>query len=152
MGPTSTPGILLNVWQHDGVIDRSASHPTPKALGFYNTSLFSEMFAHQKCVSTSSRPTMSSSVMLSCGGISLLSRDVVRGGCVAGMHPKSSASPVLPVTSSNLLCLWTMKICKTTSRLTLLLNWTKQCERGSRELHILAFNWCNLAKLKNNSL
>ena len=60
----------------------------------------SEMFAHQKCASTSSWPTMSSSVMLSCGGISLPSRGVVRGGCVARMPtnhqpPRSSLLPHL---------------------------------------------------------
>ena len=127
-------------------------HPSPPPRLLVSAILpCSEMFAHQKYASTSSWPTMSSSVMLSCGGISLLSRDVVRGGYVARMPIKPSAFPVLPVTSSNLLCLWRMKICKKTFWSTLLLNWTKLCERVSRERHILAFNWCYLAQSKNNS-
>ena len=124
----------------DGVINRCASPPHTQGSWFLQIIPCSDMFPRPTCVSTSSCPTMCSSVMLSCGGISLLSRGVVRGGCVAGMPPKPSASPVLPVTSSSLLCLWRMKIWKKTSCLTLLLNWTKSDGRGSREDHTLAFN------------
>ena len=127
-------------------------HPhQPPSLLISEIPPFSEMFPRQTCVSTPSWPTISSSVMLSCGGIFLLSKGVVRGGCVAGMPPKPSAFPVLPVTSSNLLCLWRMKIWKKTSWLTNLLNWTKSGGRGSREHYISAFKKCNLAKSKNNS-
>ena len=89
----------------------------------------SEIFPRQTCVSTSSSPIMCSNVMLSCGKISLLSRGVVREGYVAGIPPKPSVSPVCFSTSSNLLCLWRMKICKKTSWLTLLLNWTTSGEK-----------------------
>ena len=89
----------------DGVINRCASPPHTQGSWFLQIIPCSDMFPRPTCVSTSSCPTMCSSVMLSCGGICLLSRGVVRGGCVAGMPPKPSASPVLPVTSSNLLCL-----------------------------------------------
>ena len=66
---------------------------------------------YQTCVKTSNCPTMCSSVMLSWGGISRLSRGVVRGGWLAGTPPRASNSPLLPVTSSSLLCLWNNNIC-----------------------------------------
>ena len=66
---------------------------------------------YHTCVKTSNCPTMCSSVMLSWGGISRLSRGVVRGGWPAGTPPRASKSPVLPVTSSSLLCLWNNNIC-----------------------------------------
>ena len=138
--PLQPPQCVAAWWDHQQ--EYIPAHPQ----GSWFILPRSELFAN-----TSSWPIMSSSVTLSCGGISLLSRGVVRGGCVAGMPTKPSASPVLPVTSSNFLCLWRMKICKKTFWSTLLLNWTKLCERGSRELHILAFNWCYLARSKNNS-
>ena len=88
------------------------------------------MFLRQTCVSTSNCPTMCFNVKLSCGEISLLSRGVVRGGCVAGMPPKPSASPICFVSSSHLFCFWRMKICKKTSWLTLLLNWITSSGEG----------------------
>ena len=66
---------------------------------------------YQTCVKTSNCPTMCSSVMLSWGGISRLSRGVVKGGWPAGTPPRASESPVLPVTSSSLLCLWNNNSC-----------------------------------------
>ena len=89
----STSGILPNAWQRDGVINRSASPPHTQGSWFLQIIPCSDMFSLPTCVSTSSCPIMCSSVMLSCGGISHLSRGVVRGGCVAGMPPKPSASP-----------------------------------------------------------
>ena len=108
-------------------------HPTPPLrLLVFTILTYSEVFAHQKCVSTSSWPTMSFSAMLSCGGISLLSRGVVRGGWVAGVPTKPSAFSVLPVTSSNLLCLWSMKICKN-----ILVNFALQLNQVRRK----EFSW-----------
>ena len=106
MGPSSTPGILPYEWQRGGVINRSVS-PVPTPQG----SWFPKQFPVHNFFSTTNlceHIQLANNVlqsMLNCGEISLLSRGVVRGGCVAGMPPKPSVSPFLLATSSNLLCL-----------------------------------------------
>ena len=126
-------------------------HPIPPPRLLVSTILpCSEMFARQKCVSTSSWPTMSSSVMLSCGGISLLPGGVVRGGCVAGMPTKPSASSVLPVTSSNLLSLKNENMQEN-----ILVNFALKLNQATQKgfswtLH-LSFQLIQSGKVKNNS-
>ena len=102
---------LIIIHYHFTMIIIDYHTPKQRRIKFKPKIKLNHNVIYHTCVKTSNCPTMCSSVMLSWGGISRLSRGVVRGGWPAGTPPRASKSPVLPVTSSSLLCLWNNNIC-----------------------------------------